>query len=124
MTTLNPQIDAQRSQEEELARLRSEVAEWRVRFAASSTRDLAFVNSGGEVPALFTQLDTANDTDTSLPGAFPYTRGIHPTGYRGNLWTMRQFAGLRKRERHELRATSSCSSTGKRDSPSPSTSRR
>jgi methylmalonyl-CoA mutase N-terminal domain/subunit len=27
-------------------------------------------------------------------GAFPYTRGIHPTGYRGKLWTMRQFAGF------------------------------
>ena len=94
MTTLNPRIDAQHSQEEELARLRTEVAEWRARFAASKTRDLAFVNSGGEIPALFTALDTAGDTDTSLPGAFPYTRGIHPTGYRGRLWTMRQFAGF------------------------------
>jgi methylmalonyl-CoA mutase N-terminal domain/subunit len=28
------------------------------------------------------------------PGQFPYTRGIHPTGYRGKLWTMRQFAGF------------------------------
>ena len=28
------------------------------------------------------------------PGDFPYTRGIHPTGYRGRLWTMRQFAGF------------------------------
>jgi methylmalonyl-CoA mutase N-terminal domain/subunit len=28
------------------------------------------------------------------PGAYPYTRGIHPTGYRGKLWTMRQFAGF------------------------------
>src|SRR5438034_3197670 len=28
------------------------------------------------------------------PGLFPYTRGIHPTGYRGKLWTMRQFAGF------------------------------
>ncbi|MBI2835499.1 MAG: methylmalonyl-CoA mutase family protein [Acidobacteria bacterium] len=28
------------------------------------------------------------------PGVFPYTRGIHPTGYRGKLWTMRQFAGF------------------------------
>jgi methylmalonyl-CoA mutase N-terminal domain/subunit len=27
-------------------------------------------------------------------GEFPYTRGIHPTGYRGKLWTMRQFAGF------------------------------
>ena len=28
------------------------------------------------------------------PGSFPYTRGIHPSGYRGKLWTMRQFAGF------------------------------
>src|SRR5436853_2465315 len=28
------------------------------------------------------------------PGVFPYTRGIHPTGYGGKLWTMRQFAGF------------------------------
>jgi len=27
------------------------------------------------------------------PGSFPFTRGIHPTMYRGRLWTMRQFAG-------------------------------
>jgi methylmalonyl-CoA mutase N-terminal domain/subunit len=28
-----------------------------------------------------------------FPGAFPFTRGVQPTGYRGRLWTMRQFAG-------------------------------
>src|SRR5262245_51653570 len=28
------------------------------------------------------------------PGEFPYTRGIHPTMYRGRLWTMRQYAGF------------------------------
>jgi methylmalonyl-CoA mutase N-terminal domain/subunit len=32
--------------------------------------------------------------DLNSPGEFPYTRGIHPTGYRGKLWTMRQFAGF------------------------------
>ena len=32
--------------------------------------------------------------DIGYPGEFPYTRGIHPTGYRGKLWTMRQFAGF------------------------------
>src|SRR5216683_450539 len=32
--------------------------------------------------------------DINNPGEFPYTRGIHPTGYRGKLWTMRQFAGF------------------------------
>jgi methylmalonyl-CoA mutase N-terminal domain/subunit len=34
------------------------------------------------------------DQDISTPGEFPYTRGIHTTGYRGKLWTMRQFAGF------------------------------
>jgi methylmalonyl-CoA mutase N-terminal domain/subunit len=32
--------------------------------------------------------------DINNPGVFPYTRGIHPSGYRGKLWTMRQFAGF------------------------------
>jgi methylmalonyl-CoA mutase, N-terminal domain len=32
--------------------------------------------------------------DLNNPGEFPYVRGIHPTGYRGKLWTMRQFAGF------------------------------
>src|SRR6185503_1814608 len=32
--------------------------------------------------------------DVGTPGAFPYTRGIHPTMYRGKLWTMRQYAGF------------------------------
>ncbi len=42
-------------------------------------------------PADITDIDFARDT--AFPGEFPYTRGIHPTGYRGKLWTMRQFAG-------------------------------
>jgi methylmalonyl-CoA mutase N-terminal domain/subunit len=32
--------------------------------------------------------------DLGLPGEYPYLRGIHPTGYRGRLWTMRMFAGF------------------------------
>jgi methylmalonyl-CoA mutase N-terminal domain/subunit len=34
------------------------------------------------------------ETDLGFPGAFPFTRGIQPTMYRGRLWTMRQFAGF------------------------------
>ena len=34
------------------------------------------------------------NTENEFPGSFPYTRGIHPTGYRGKMWTMRQFAGF------------------------------
>jgi methylmalonyl-CoA mutase N-terminal domain/subunit len=35
-----------------------------------------------------------DDPDLGAPGEFPYTRGIHPTMYRGRLWTMRQYAGF------------------------------
>ena len=50
-----------------------------------------------EVDRLYTPADTAPldfSRDISFPGEFPYTRGIHPTGYRGKIWTMRQFAGF------------------------------
>ena len=33
-------------------------------------------------------------TDIGFPGEFPFVRGVHPTMYRGRLWTMRQFAGF------------------------------
>ncbi|HYH84767.1 MAG TPA: methylmalonyl-CoA mutase family protein [Pyrinomonadaceae bacterium] len=50
-----------------------------------------------EVKRLYTPADVADvdtERDIAYPGEFPYTRGIHPTGYRGKLWTMRQFAGF------------------------------
>ena len=50
-----------------------------------------------EVERLYTPADVADldfARDISFPGEFPYTRGIHPSGYRGKLWTMRQFAGF------------------------------
>ena len=54
--------------------------------------------SGRPIDRLYTSDDLPDPadpaTDTSAPGEFPYTRGIHPTGYRGKLWTMRQFAGF------------------------------
>ena len=34
------------------------------------------------------------DEALGLPGEYPYTRGVHPTMYRGRLWTMRQYAGF------------------------------
>src|SRR5689334_14264627 len=34
------------------------------------------------------------EAQLGFPGQPPYTRGIHATGYRGKLWTMRQFAGF------------------------------
>ncbi|HEY6213537.1 MAG TPA: methylmalonyl-CoA mutase family protein [Vicinamibacterales bacterium] len=53
--------------------------------------------SGRRIERLYTADDLAHldySRDVNDPGQFPYTRGIHPTGYRGKLWTMRQFAGF------------------------------
>ncbi|MDQ6637134.1 MAG: methylmalonyl-CoA mutase family protein [Candidatus Dormibacteraeota bacterium] len=49
--------------------------------------------SGAEIEPLYTSASPA-DRPEELPGEFPYTRGIHAAGYRGRLWTMRQFAGF------------------------------
>src|SRR3954471_22110241 len=49
------------------------------------------------IERLYTPADVEGidfDRDVAYPGEFPYTRGIHATGYRGKLWTMRQFAGF------------------------------
>src|SRR5258707_9716679 len=53
--------------------------------------------SGRPIERLYTaenveRIDYARDVND--PGSFPYTRGIHASGYRGKLWTMRQFAGF------------------------------
>jgi methylmalonyl-CoA mutase, N-terminal domain len=53
--------------------------------------------SGRSVNRLYTADDVAAIDpvrDIGQPGEYPYVRGIHPTGYRGKLWTMRQFAGF------------------------------
>src|SRR5687767_13755087 len=77
-------------------KLRAEVEQWKRKYAAAKKRDIAFTNSEQEVNPLYTSLDIEglHESDLGLPGAYPYTRGIHPTGYRGKLWTMRQFAGF------------------------------
>ena len=83
-------------QSAELRLLRKEVAEWRKKYEKGELRDIAFTNSEREVQAVYTPLDAAETDPAALgmPGIYPYTRGVHPTGYRGRLWTMRQFAGF------------------------------
>jgi methylmalonyl-CoA mutase N-terminal domain/subunit len=49
------------------------------------------------IKRLYTPLDLEDsdfERDLNFPGMAPYTRGIHPTGYRAKPWTMRQFAGF------------------------------
>ena len=52
--------------------------------------------SSRPVKRLYTPLDvrgTSHDERLGSPGEYPFTRGVHPTMYRGRLWTMRMFAG-------------------------------
>jgi methylmalonyl-CoA mutase N-terminal domain/subunit len=96
MTSTSDLTTLVREQREEIDRLQRELADWRKRYDAASKRDLAFMNSTHEVAPLYTHADVADSNPAAMgvPGAYPFTRGIHPTGYRGRLWTMRQFAGF------------------------------
>jgi methylmalonyl-CoA mutase N-terminal domain/subunit len=88
---------------EALSAIRKEEASWRRDTFAPLTakkapwkKDFTTV-SAMEVNPLATPNDVAAldfERDIAFPGEFPYTRGIHPSGYRGRLWTMRQFAGF------------------------------
>jgi methylmalonyl-CoA mutase N-terminal domain/subunit len=84
--------------ETELERLRAEVAAWRAAYDRLPVRqEVEFTSvSGRPVEPLYTALDLEHGlgSATELPGQWPFTRGIHPTMYRGKLWTMRQFAGF------------------------------
>jgi len=56
-----------------------------------------FITTSSEpVERLYTPLEVEGEymEELGLPGEYPFTRGIHPTMYRGRLWTMRMFAGF------------------------------
>ncbi len=55
-----------------------------------------------EIKKLYTKNDI-DSTDDSLPGEYPYTRGVQKDMYRGRLWTMRQYAGFSTAEESNKR---------------------
>jgi len=83
--------------DEAIGEVRAEEASWRrdLKVAPPWKKDFTTI-SGMEVNPLATPLSIGDQDfrEIAYPGQFPYTRGIHPTGYRGRLWTMRQFAGF------------------------------
>ncbi len=62
--------------------------------SAPKRRDRFTTLSFDDVPPLGLPGDGEPPERIGYPGSFPYTRGVHPTGYRGRAWTIRQFAGF------------------------------
>jgi methylmalonyl-CoA mutase N-terminal domain/subunit len=70
-------------------------SEWEAAYAAADLRKDSFQTlSFEDVPPLGAPGDPDPAAPIGEPGEFPYTRGIHATGYRGRAWTIRQFAGF------------------------------
>jgi methylmalonyl-CoA mutase, N-terminal domain len=79
--------------------------DWRREYEAAPKRDDGVETStlsGMEVEPLYTSEHQRGFTE-ELPGQYPYTRGIHASGYRGRLWTMRQFSGFATAEQTNRR---------------------
>ncbi len=88
---------------DDLAAIREDRAEWKReavdpvvgRFGERKER-FTTDTGGQEVDRLYTPADVADleYEELGYPGEPPYTRGVYSTGYRGRLWTMRQYAGF------------------------------
>lgn len=79
------QAEVERWESETLAKVLEKTPERKTKFEGVSLEP---------VERLYTGADTEGVSEIGFPGEYPYKRGIHPTGYRGKLWTMRQFAGF------------------------------
>ncbi len=73
-------------------------SEFEDKVKSMKTTGMKFTSVSGEmIEPLYGPDDIENINylnDIGFPGEYPYTRGIHPNGYRGKIWTMRQFAGF------------------------------
>jgi methylmalonyl-CoA mutase N-terminal domain/subunit len=88
-----PESPARRAYREELTRWEEETL--RPFLVKSPERAETFATLGGiPVDRLYTPLSRPEGADPGYPGEFPYTRGIHPTMYRGRVWSMRMFSGF------------------------------
>jgi methylmalonyl-CoA mutase N-terminal domain/subunit len=83
--TTNEQAEKERWEAETLAKVLERAPDRKTSFEGVSLEP---------VERIYTAADAEDLDEVGFPGEFPYKRGIHPTGYRGRLWTMRQFAGF------------------------------
>jgi len=83
---------------QDLDKLRENSARWHDKQDPKAQRKPAFKTpSQMIVDQVYTPENTSQDSyleKQGLPGEYPYLRGVHASGYRGRLWTMRMFAGF------------------------------
>src|SRR3954462_12192893 len=91
-------FDKQKMEDLEIAREKWEETTLQNTSSRMPERDTEFMTTSSKpIERLYTPLDLpAFDymADLGFPGEYPYTRGVHATGHRGKLWTMRMFAGF------------------------------
>ena len=91
----------------DLAELRERSARWREKQDPGAQRKASFKTpSQVTVDPVYTPENTSEKKyleDQGLPGEYPYLRGVHASGYRGRLWTMRMFAGFGRPEETNAR---------------------
>ena len=84
--------------QKKLDEIRNRRAEWERKATQSPERRDRFVTISGLPIKRLYALDDIDGLDSladlSFPGEYPFLRGIHYTGHRGRLWTMRMFAGF------------------------------
>ncbi|MDG1197060.1 MAG: methylmalonyl-CoA mutase family protein [Actinomycetota bacterium] len=69
--------------------------QWQEEFDSGRVRDVDYETmSGVPLDPLYAPSNEDVSETVGWPGQYPYTRGVHPSGYRGRLWTMRMFAGF------------------------------
>src|SRR5437870_4885430 len=80
-------------------------ARWQARYDAAAKADRDYTTlSGSTVEPLYGPTGAEDRMERiGWPGEYPFTRGVHATGYRGKPWTIRQFAGFGNAEQTNQR---------------------
>src|SRR3989304_2337400 len=89
-----------------LDEIRKKREAWEKAMLAKNPVPPAKTTSGIDADVVYTPSDLEDFDylrDLGFPGEFPYTRGVYPTMYRGNLWSMRQYAGFADAEESNRR---------------------
>ena len=84
------------SSKNDITRMKKQMKKWEKKLNDEIQRKTEYVNSSGIQidPTYNSEVENNRFDKLSMPGEYPYTRGIHPTMYRGKIWTMRMFSGF------------------------------